>query len=43
MFQKGGSTMTKKINSALTFLGKAAAVLAVVAEAGKKVMSLCEG
>lgn len=34
--------MSKKLNSALDFLSKAAAVLSVVAEAGKKVISLCE-
>lgn len=34
--------MRDKLNNALTFLGKAAAVFAVIAEAGKKVMDLCE-
>lgn len=32
--------MSEKITRALNYLGKAAAVLAVVAEAGKKVISL---
>lgn len=32
--------MKAKLSNALDFLGKAAAILAVVAEAGKKVMSL---
>ena len=40
--QKGGSAMREKVMTALTYLAKAAAVLAVVAEAGKKVMSLTE-
>lgn len=34
--------MRAKVMTALTYLAKAAAVLAVVAEAGKKVMSLTE-
>ena len=34
--------MSKKLKTALDYLGTAAAVLAVIAEAGKKVMSLCE-
>ena len=34
--------MKKKVSVALDVLAKVAAVLAVVAEAGKKVMSLCE-
>ena len=34
--------MREKVMTALTYLAKAAAVLAVVAEAGKKVMSLTE-
>lgn len=34
--------MREKLVNALSFLGKAAAVLTVVAEAGKKVLALCE-
>ncbi len=34
--------MRDKLNNALTFLSKAAAVITVLAEAGKKVMDLCE-
>ena len=35
--------MSKKLNAALSWLGKAAAVITVVVEAGKKVLALCEG
>ncbi len=41
--QKGGGTMSEKLDNALTYLGLAAAVLTVVADAGKKVMSLLKG
>jgi hypothetical protein len=44
-FQKpreGGNAMKAKVKTALSFLAKAAAILAVVAEAGKKVMSITE-
>ncbi len=34
--------MGKKLKSAFDFLSKAAKVLTVVAEAGKKVISVCE-
>ena len=34
--------MRERLNTALAYLGKAAAVLAVVADAGKKIMALCE-
>lgn len=34
--------MRDKLNNALTFLSKAAAVIAVIAKAGKEVMALCE-
>ncbi len=34
--------MKAKVKTALTFLAKAAAILAVVADAGKKVMSITE-
>lgn len=34
--------MRTKVTTALTYLAKAAAILAVVADAGKKVMSLTE-
>lgn len=34
--------MSKKFKTALDCLGKAAAILAVIADAGKKVMTLCE-
>ena len=40
--RKGGSVMRDTLNDALAYLGKAAAVLAVIAEAGKKIMALCE-
>lgn len=40
--QKGGRTMRVKVTTALTYLAKAAAILAVVAEAGKKVVSITE-
>ena len=43
VFRKGGSIRGKKLNTALSWLSKAAAVLSVVAEAGKKVLALCEG
>ncbi len=42
-FRKEVPVMSDKLKSALDYLAKAAAVLAVVAEAGKKVMSLCKG
>ena len=35
--------MGDKLNTALSWLGTAAAILAVIAEAGKKVIALCEG
>ena len=35
--------MSAKLSIALDYLAKAAAILAVVAEAGKRVISLCDG
>lgn len=35
--------MSTKLNVALDYLATAAAILAVVAEAGKRVVSLCNG
>ena len=43
MFKKGGSAMSNKLKTALDYLERTAAIIAVVADAGKKVMSLCKG
>ena len=40
--QKGGSAVAKKIDNTLSLLGKLAAILAVLVEAGKEVKALCE-
>lgn len=41
--QKGGSTMSEKLKVALAYLDKAAAILRIVANAGKAVLTLIEG
>ena len=43
LFLRGGSVMSTKLNVALDYLAKAAAVLTVIAEAGRRVISLCNG
>ena len=35
--------MGEKLNTALSWLSTAAAILAVIADAGKKVIALCKG
>ena len=40
--QKGGSDMRVNLNKAFGYLETAAAIIAILAQAGKKVMALCK-